>query len=84
MVNRAELLFSEILNGLSQIGEKRSSAAQISSGHKTPEIRRQVAELEGMLQREKLEFEVRFSVNIPEFIDTCYSCPCLVVALCSD
>lgn len=57
VVNRAELLFSEILNGLGQIGEKRSSAAQISSGQKTPEIRRQVAELEGMLQREKLEFE---------------------------
>lgn len=73
MVNRAELLFSEILNGLGQIGEKRSSASQINSGHKTPEIRRQVAELEGMLQREKLEFEVRFLVNIPEFIDTCYS-----------
>lgn len=68
VVNRAELLFSEILNGLSQIGEKRSSAAQTSSGQKTPELRRQVAELEGMLQKEKLEFEVRSSVVIPEFI----------------
>lgn len=57
VVNRAELLFSEILNGLSQIGEKRSSASQTSSGQKTPELRRQVAELEGMLQKEKLEFE---------------------------
>ncbi|CAJ1950647.1 unnamed protein product [Sphenostylis stenocarpa] len=57
VVNRAELLFSEVLNGLSQIGEKRSNAVQISNGHKTPELRRQIAELEGMLQKEKLEFE---------------------------
>ncbi|TKY64198.1 1-phosphatidylinositol-3-phosphate 5-kinase FAB1B [Spatholobus suberectus] len=57
VVNRAELLFSDVLNGLSQIGEKRSSAAQISNGLKTTEIRRQVVELEGMLQKEKLEFE---------------------------
>jgi len=62
VVNRAELLFSEVLNGLSQIGEQRSNAVQISNGHKTPELRRQVAELEGMLQKEKLEFEVWSSV----------------------
>jgi len=53
VVNRAELLFSEVLNGLSQIGEKRSNAGQ---------LRRQVTELEGMLQKEKLEFEVWSSV----------------------
>ncbi|KAK7389704.1 hypothetical protein VNO78_24969 [Psophocarpus tetragonolobus] len=57
VVNRAELLFSEVLNGLSQIGEKRSNAVQVNNGHKTPELRRQVAELEGMLQKEKVEFE---------------------------
>ncbi|KAK7294528.1 hypothetical protein RJT34_17417 [Clitoria ternatea] len=57
VVHRAELLFSEVLNGLSQIGEKRSSAVQTNNGYKTPELRRQVAELEGMLQKEKLEFE---------------------------
>ncbi|KAG4379594.1 hypothetical protein GLYMA_16G013500v4 [Glycine max] len=57
VVNRAELLFSEVLNGLSQIVEKRSNAVQVSNGHKSPELRRQVAELEGMLQKEKLEFE---------------------------
>ncbi|KAG5141847.1 hypothetical protein JHK82_017542 [Glycine max] len=57
VVNRAELLFSEVLNGLSQIGEQRSNALQVSNGHKSPELRRQVAELEGMLQKEKLEFE---------------------------
>ncbi|CAI8607812.1 unnamed protein product [Vicia faba] len=57
MVNRAELLFSEVLNCLSQIGEKKSNSVQIISGHKTPELRSQVAELEGMLRRERLEFE---------------------------
>ncbi|XP_027334704.1 1-phosphatidylinositol-3-phosphate 5-kinase FAB1B isoform X2 [Abrus precatorius] len=57
VVNRAELLFSEVLNGLSHIGENRSSAVQSNNGLKTTELRRQVAELEGMLQKEKLEFE---------------------------
>ena len=62
MVNRAELLFSEVLNALSQIGEKRSSPVPVGNGLKTPELRRQVAELEGMLQKEKVEFEVRSPV----------------------
>ncbi|KAK4267136.1 hypothetical protein QN277_023959 [Acacia crassicarpa] len=57
VINRAELLFSEVLNALSQIGEKRSSSVSVSSGLKTSEYRRQVAELEGMLQKEKAEFE---------------------------
>ncbi|XP_028796261.1 1-phosphatidylinositol-3-phosphate 5-kinase FAB1B isoform X2 [Neltuma alba] len=57
VINRAELLFSEVLNALSQIGEKRSSSVPVSSGLKTSEYRRQVAELEGMLQKEKAEFE---------------------------
>lgn len=62
MINRAELLFSEVLNALSQIGEKKSSAVPVSSGLKTPELRHNVARLEGMLQKEKAEFEVRPSV----------------------
>ncbi|KAI9093903.1 hypothetical protein K1719_026901 [Acacia pycnantha] len=57
VISRAELLFSEVLNALSQIGEKRSSSVPVSSGLKTLEYRRQVAELEGMLQKEKAEFE---------------------------
>lgn len=84
MVNRAELLFSEVLNGLSQIGEKRSSSVPISSGPKTSELRRQIAELEGMLQKEKLDFEVRFSVIVLEFITSFVQVPCLVVAMYSD
>lgn len=84
VVNRAELLFSEVLNGLSQIVEKRSNAVQVSNGHKSPELRRQVAELEGMLQKEKLEFEVGSSVIILQFIASFSQVPCLVVALFSD
>lgn len=39
--------------------EKRSGAGPLNNGIKTPETRRKIAELEGMLQKEKLEFEVR-------------------------
>lgn len=49
-----ELLFSEALNALIQIEEKRSSC-----GMRTPESRRQIVDLEGILQKEKEEFEVR-------------------------
>ncbi|KAJ8774004.1 hypothetical protein K2173_009435 [Erythroxylum novogranatense] len=56
VVNRAELLFSEVLNALSQIVDKRSSVASANSGMKT-ETRRQIAGLELMLQKEKAEFE---------------------------
>ncbi|OIW17542.1 hypothetical protein TanjilG_22654 [Lupinus angustifolius] len=57
VVNKAKLLFSEVLNALGQIEEKISSAVPVSSALKTPELRSQVAELEGMLQKEKVEFE---------------------------
>ncbi|XP_021610348.1 1-phosphatidylinositol-3-phosphate 5-kinase FAB1B isoform X2 [Manihot esculenta] len=56
VVNKAELLFSEVLNGLSQIAEKRC-AAPPNNGTKLPESRRQIGELEAMLKREKAEFE---------------------------
>lgn len=62
MVNRANILFSEVFNALSQIGKKRSSTLPPSSGLKIPESRRQVAQLQGMLRKEKLEFEVRPAV----------------------
>lgn len=44
MVERAELLFSEVLNAISQIAAKG--------------FRRRIGELEELLQREKAEFEV--------------------------
>ncbi|PRQ51739.1 putative 1-phosphatidylinositol-3-phosphate 5-kinase chromatin regulator PHD family [Rosa chinensis] len=57
VVARAELLFSEVLNALSQISEKRSGSGSITSGIVTAESRHQIVELEGMLQKEKVEFE---------------------------
>ncbi|WCJ39304.1 1-phosphatidylinositol-3-phosphate 5-kinase FAB1B [Euphorbia peplus] len=57
VVNRAELLFSDVLNALSQIAEKRSGAVPPNCGVKLPEARRLIVELEAMLQKEKSEFE---------------------------
>ncbi|XP_048321152.1 1-phosphatidylinositol-3-phosphate 5-kinase FAB1B [Ziziphus jujuba] len=57
VVNQAELLFSEVLNALRQITEKGSGSGLLNSGTSTPESRRQILELEGMLQKEKSEFE---------------------------
>ncbi|XP_011036542.1 PREDICTED: 1-phosphatidylinositol-3-phosphate 5-kinase FAB1B-like isoform X3 [Populus euphratica] len=57
VVNQAELLFSEVLNALSQISERRCKIEQNNSGMKLPESRRQIAEFELMLQKEKVEFE---------------------------
>jgi 1-phosphatidylinositol-3-phosphate 5-kinase len=56
-VDRAELLFSEVLNALSQIEEKRSGPGMHGSGIKMAESRRQTIEMEGILQKEKEEFE---------------------------
>ncbi|XP_050234227.1 1-phosphatidylinositol-3-phosphate 5-kinase FAB1B [Mercurialis annua] len=58
VVNRAELLFSDVLNALSQIAEKKCSSGPPKSGTKLPEARRLIGELESMLQIEKAEFEV--------------------------
>jgi hypothetical protein len=69
VVDRAELLFSEVLNALCQIEKKRSGSGSLQSGMKTPGTKRRIAELEGMLQKEKAEFEVRpflFMSNRPD------------------
>ncbi|KAF7843680.1 1-phosphatidylinositol-3-phosphate 5-kinase FAB1B [Senna tora] len=57
VVERAELLFSEVLKALSRIGDKKASTMPANSGLKTPESRSQIAELEGTLRKEKLDFE---------------------------
>lgn len=59
MVDRAELLFSEVLNSLSQISGKKLGTGAPNNVAKTPELRHQITELQGILQKEKLEFEVR-------------------------
>ncbi|XP_028069980.1 1-phosphatidylinositol-3-phosphate 5-kinase FAB1B-like isoform X2 [Camellia sinensis] len=51
--SRADLLFAEVYNAVRQISEGTS----LDSGMKAPESRKRVAELAGMLQKEKEEFE---------------------------
>lgn len=47
--------------------EKRSGAGLLHSGTNTLESKRQIVELEGMLQKEKADFEVRPSVFLVKF-----------------
>ncbi|KAG8380214.1 hypothetical protein BUALT_Bualt07G0170100 [Buddleja alternifolia] len=57
VVGRAELLFSDVLNALRVMAERKPGPGLLSSGMNIPETRRQIADLEGMLQNEKSEFE---------------------------
>lgn len=53
----AELFFAEAFDSLRQIGEKIANSGSFYAGIKVPESRRRIAESEGMLQKEKTEFE---------------------------
>ncbi|KAK9274873.1 hypothetical protein L1049_022127 [Liquidambar formosana] len=55
--NRAELLFTEVYNALCQISEKSKGAGSLDSGMPAPEPRHQIEELEGILWKEKEQFE---------------------------
>ncbi|KAJ0586299.1 putative 1-phosphatidylinositol-3-phosphate 5-kinase chromatin regulator PHD family [Helianthus annuus] len=57
VVSRAELLFSEILNALTQISEKKFGKMSSHNNTNMSQSRRHIAELEEMLQKEKTEFE---------------------------
>ncbi|XAR51301.1 1-phosphatidylinositol-3-phosphate 5-kinase [Bertholletia excelsa] len=57
VVDRADMLFTEILNALSQMAEKRSSTGMLNDGTRVPILRSQIEQLEIILQREKEEFE---------------------------
>ncbi|KAI3463193.1 hypothetical protein Pfo_019856 [Paulownia fortunei] len=57
VAGRAELLFSEVLNALRLLVERKSGSSLLNGGMKVPESRRHLADLEGMLQKEKSEFE---------------------------
>ncbi|KAL2555055.1 1-phosphatidylinositol-3-phosphate 5-kinase FAB1B [Forsythia ovata] len=57
VAGRAELLFSEVLNAIRLLAEKKSGSGLLNSGMKLPESRRQITDLEGILQKEKAEFE---------------------------
>ncbi|KAL0380596.1 UNVERIFIED_CONTAM: 1-phosphatidylinositol-3-phosphate 5-kinase FAB1B [Sesamum angustifolium] len=57
VASRAELLFSEVLNALRLLVERNSSSCLLNGGVKVPESRHHLVDLEGMLQKEKSEFE---------------------------
>ncbi|KAL3632105.1 hypothetical protein CASFOL_025089 [Castilleja foliolosa] len=57
VVGRAELLFSEVLNALRHLVERKSAQGMVNSGMNFSESRRKITDLEGMLQKEKSEFE---------------------------
>ncbi|XP_015888945.3 1-phosphatidylinositol-3-phosphate 5-kinase FAB1B [Ziziphus jujuba] len=54
---QAELLFTEVQNALRQISLKISATGSQDGGMSTHELHKQIGELEGMLQKEKEEFE---------------------------
>lgn len=54
---RQNCFFAEAFDSLRQIGEKIANSGSFYAGIKVPESRRHIAELEGMLQKEKSEFE---------------------------
>uniref|UniRef100_A0A0R0F852 1-phosphatidylinositol-3-phosphate 5-kinase n=1 Tax=Glycine max TaxID=3847 RepID=A0A0R0F852_SOYBN len=55
--NKAEILFSEVCNTLHQISEKVSGPVLQEGGNRVSDFRNLIAELKGMLQYEKEEFE---------------------------
>ncbi|CAN4085113.1 unnamed protein product [Withania somnifera] len=56
VIFRAELLFAEVLNAIRLLVKSRSGK-QLNGSMIVPEARRQISDLEGMLQKEKEEFE---------------------------
>lgn len=61
VIDRAELLFSEVLNSLRQIVERKPGTGSLNSSMKNHELRRCLVDLEGMVHKEKSEFEVSCS-----------------------
>lgn len=57
VADKVEMLFREVFNLLHQIGQKIARSGSFYSSIKVPESRRQIAELEGMLHKETVEFE---------------------------
>lgn len=61
VANKSDLVFAEIFNAIGVLGEKISSSKFVYSSAKLSEARRQIVELESLLQREKAEVEVGHS-----------------------
>ena len=61
MRKQAELLFTEVQNVLHQFLQKMSAVGSQDAAIRALESRQRIVELEGMLQKEKEEFEVKKS-----------------------
>lgn len=57
VADNATCLFTQVLNALHQIAEAKPKTASLDSNMKVLESRRMIVELEGMLQKERAEFE---------------------------
>ncbi|CAI9766054.1 unnamed protein product [Fraxinus pennsylvanica] len=57
VAGRAKLLFSDVLNAISILAGKKFGLGSLNIGMKLPESRRQITDLEGILRKEKAEFE---------------------------
>lgn len=69
VADKAELLFSEVLNAICIIVEKKPDTVPINGGHmKAVESRRHILDLEIMLQKEKTEFEVDINFYLGVFL----------------
>lgn len=58
VANKSDLVFAEIFNAIGVLGEKIASSKFLYSSAKLSEARRQLVELESLLQKEKAEVEV--------------------------
>lgn len=68
MVGRAELLFSEVLNALRLLAERKCGVGATNGGTNVHESRHLITDLEGLLQKEKSIFEVWDRFQILSFI----------------
>jgi len=58
VADKSNLVFAEIFNALGALDEKIASSKSLYSSTKLSDARRQIVELESLLQKEKAEVEV--------------------------
>lgn len=58
VADKSNLVFAEIFNALGALDEKIASSKLLFSSTKLTDARRQIVELESLLQKEKAEVEV--------------------------
>lgn len=63
MRKQAELLFTEVQNVLHQFLQKMSAVGSQDAAIRALESRQRIVELEGMLQKEKEEIEVKRNLS---------------------